>query len=127
MFERERPSLTAAIDNPEVSIVHIGSTSVPGLAAKPIIDVLIEAPVLPTAPSPSLSRQASNRSIAFARALEGCGYACNYDDAGQVSYRKPEPRFNLWIYLTGDNRAESHVLFRDRLRNDPERSREFTS
>lgn len=125
VFERERASLAAALDDADVSITHVGSTSVPGLAAKPIIDILVEMPVLPTSPSPWLSRQESPLSVGRATALEACGYVAAYDDAGRVTYRKPEPRFNLWIYLTGDNRAKLLVVFRDYLRNHPDRAREY--
>ena len=39
MFEHERTSLHAALDPFVLTIEHIGSTAVPGLAAKPIIDL----------------------------------------------------------------------------------------
>jgi GrpB-like predicted nucleotidyltransferase (UPF0157 family) len=42
MFEREKRELLSVIGDLAISIEHIGSTSVPGLAAKPIIDILIE-------------------------------------------------------------------------------------
>ena len=41
-FEKERVILSKAIGNNAVKIEHIGSTSVVGLAAKPVIDILIE-------------------------------------------------------------------------------------
>lgn len=41
MFERERKSLEAVIGAGAAIIEHIGSTSVTGLAAKPIIDIMI--------------------------------------------------------------------------------------
>ncbi|MGM0828222.1 MAG: GrpB family protein [Bacillota bacterium] len=43
-FEMEKRKLTKLL--PDATIHHIGSTSVPGLAAKPIIDILIEVPGL---------------------------------------------------------------------------------
>src|SRR5260221_13827892 len=41
MFERERANLHAALGSLVVRIEHVGSTAVPGLAAKPIIDLLV--------------------------------------------------------------------------------------
>ena len=41
MFEEERANIAAALRSLVVTIEHIGSTAVPGLAAKPIIDLLV--------------------------------------------------------------------------------------
>lgn len=40
MFERERRAIQSALTDLEMTIEHIGSTAVPGLAAKPKIDIL---------------------------------------------------------------------------------------
>ncbi len=40
MFEREAESIRKALRNLIAEIQHIGSTAVPGLAAKPIIDIM---------------------------------------------------------------------------------------
>ena len=45
-FALEAAAIRAVLDSPKaVPIEHIGSTAVPGLAAKPIIDILLMAPV----------------------------------------------------------------------------------
>jgi GrpB-like predicted nucleotidyltransferase (UPF0157 family) len=41
-FEEEAAQLHAAIGPPALQVHHIGSTAVPGLSAKPIIDILVE-------------------------------------------------------------------------------------
>src|SRR5437773_12390396 len=41
MFEEERARLLAAVNDWVCGIEHIGSTAVPGLAAKPVIDILV--------------------------------------------------------------------------------------
>jgi GrpB-like predicted nucleotidyltransferase (UPF0157 family) len=41
MFDRERAAIAASLDSHVVAIEHIGSTAVPGLPAKPIIDLLV--------------------------------------------------------------------------------------
>jgi len=45
-FERERDALLAALAPLPMHIEHIGSTSVPGMSAKPIIDIMLGAPSL---------------------------------------------------------------------------------
>jgi GrpB-like predicted nucleotidyltransferase (UPF0157 family) len=44
MFAEEKAHILKALDKMEISIEHVGSTSVPGLAAKPIIDILVVVP-----------------------------------------------------------------------------------
>jgi GrpB-like predicted nucleotidyltransferase (UPF0157 family) len=51
LFERERTQLSNALGSRMTAIEHVGSTSVPGLAAKPIIDLLVGVKSLPEARS----------------------------------------------------------------------------
>jgi GrpB-like predicted nucleotidyltransferase (UPF0157 family) len=44
MFEREASRIRAALDSLAMRVEHVGSTSVPGLAAKPIIDIVLPVP-----------------------------------------------------------------------------------
>jgi GrpB-like predicted nucleotidyltransferase (UPF0157 family) len=41
LFEREANRIRAALGNKALQIEHVGSTSVPGLCAKPVIDMLL--------------------------------------------------------------------------------------
>jgi GrpB-like predicted nucleotidyltransferase (UPF0157 family) len=125
LFEQERAALATTLADLEVSIAHIGSTAVPGLAAKSIIDILIEAPALPSPTPPSWAGEGPSPSVVFARALAVIHYIPDYDDGGKSFYFKRQPRFNLWVYLTGDNRAQDLVLFRDYLRSHPTRAQEY--
>ena len=45
-FDEERRVLAAVFAGSDAIIEHIGSTAVPGLGAKPVIDVLIGVPIL---------------------------------------------------------------------------------
>ena len=49
-FEAEREKLTRSLGLPLDNIVHIGSTAVPGLIAKPIVDIMIGVTVFSPAP-----------------------------------------------------------------------------
>ena len=44
LFAREAARIRAALDGRAVQVEHVGSTSVPGLTAKPIIDILLAVP-----------------------------------------------------------------------------------
>jgi len=51
-FEVERGRIVAALGERALRVEHIGSTSVPGLAAKPIVDILVEV-AAPSATGPT--------------------------------------------------------------------------
>lgn len=94
-------------------IEHVGSTSIPGLSAKPIIDIDIVV--------------AEERAIAPTVALiESAGYRWigNLDVEGREAFEPPDepklPAHHLYLVVL-DNRAHSdHWLFRDALMSDPD-------
>lgn len=107
--------ISALLGNLVFSIDHIGSTSVPGLAAKPKIDldvVTISEEVLPTALEAARATDfvfhgdTGEKRWAFTRNHEGHGFR---------------------LYLCGpDNHAHrERILFRDYLRDHPERARAY--
>jgi GrpB-like predicted nucleotidyltransferase (UPF0157 family) len=61
LFEREAERIRDVLGERVVQLEHVGSTSVPGLAAKPIIDILLEVPD-------------SSDEPAYAPDLEAAGY-----------------------------------------------------
>jgi GrpB-like predicted nucleotidyltransferase (UPF0157 family) len=108
-FSRLASRVKAALGDLAVTVEHIGSTSVPGLAAKPIIDldvILASAADLP-------------RAI---RLLASIGYVHegNLGIAGREAFRSPagEPRHHLYVLIDGADELRRHLAFRDALRND---------
>ncbi|MEV6964558.1 GrpB family protein [Hamadaea sp. NPDC051192] len=94
-------------------VEHIGSTSVSGLAAKPVIDLAIrQGPAVPFDP--------------VRDALTGAGYIYRGDagqDGGQVFVAEPEPwvrTVHLHVVAAGDPQWPRYLAVRDRLRADPE-------
>jgi len=111
-FEKERTRLQAALGPMVTSIEHVGSTAVPGLASKPIIDVLVGVRSL---------RAARSRSIDPLRAL-GYRYMSEYEAwlPGEMLFRKGVP--GPWTHHTHvmeptSARWDELVLVRDYLRN----------
>jgi GrpB-like predicted nucleotidyltransferase (UPF0157 family) len=97
-----------------VVLHHIGSTAVPGLAAKPVIDLLGEADSL--------------AAIEAARAaLEGLGWRWRGENgaAGRRYFTRDDPETgaraaHLHVHTAGDPMIAWHLAFRDRLRAEPE-------
>jgi GrpB-like predicted nucleotidyltransferase (UPF0157 family)/ribosomal protein S18 acetylase RimI-like enzyme len=105
-FELERERIKRAIDDVALRIEHIGSTAVPGLAAKPIIDVLlvVEDPDDPAAFEPPL--------------LEA-GYELRVRERGHRMFRTPERDVHVHVRAARDPEVDRHVLLRDHLRSSP--------
>jgi GrpB-like predicted nucleotidyltransferase (UPF0157 family) len=121
-FARVQAELLTAFADIAVQVEHIGSTSVPGLAAKPIIDVLLGADSLTTIESK-------------AGALECFGYQYISQYEQELPMRryffKPEEndflRVNLHAVVLGSSFWQEHIAFRDALRSDSSLLAEYCS
>lgn len=107
-FEEEAARLRSFLGVEVLDIYHIGSTSVPGLAAKPTIDLL------PVVRSISVMDDRTGE-------LESAGYRAwgEYGLPGRRLFTKDSEGYrthNLHFYQVGDPDIERHVAFRDFLR-----------
>ena len=87
---------------------HIGSTSVPGLIAKPIIDILL------------VVTDSADES-AYVPALEAAGYVLRVREPDWHQHRLfkgPDTNINLHVFTIGSVEIERVLLLRDWLRND---------
>jgi GrpB-like predicted nucleotidyltransferase (UPF0157 family) len=111
MFGTERERLEEAL-RPwlEGGIHHVGSTAVPGLSAKPIIDMLAGV------------RNLESARRAF-RPLEGLGYS--YLPHRPEAHRFHRPGYHLHLTEPGSDLWRERLAFRDALRRDPELRREY--
>lgn len=90
-----------------VQVEHTGSTSVPALAAKPIIDILITVEDI-TAEEDYLDQ------------LLDAGYELRVREPGHRMVRTPARDVHVHIHQVGDQEAQDLLLFRDHLRSQPE-------
>lgn len=116
LFHSLKERLWPAVAGHALAIEHVGSTSVPGLAAKPVIDIDI------VVDSPALS----------AKAIEGLttlGYAHGGDRGivGREWMQPPTdtPRHNLYVCLSDAESYQNHIALRDYLRANPDSVREY--
>ncbi|PYI64241.1 hypothetical protein CVV68_22440 [Arthrobacter livingstonensis] len=94
-----------AIPGKALSVVHIGSTAVPGLAAKPIIDIL-------------LTVQDVEDEAGFLVPLENAGFVLRVREPGHRMLRTPSRDVHLHIFSAKDAAVPNYVAFRDWLRVD---------
>ena len=106
-FESERVLLLDTLGKIAVGIFHIGSTSVKGLVAKPIIDILIEVSSLEALDSKAYQMESLNYLVKGENGLAGRRY---FQKGGiQRSH-------HIHAYKSGDLSLERHIAFRDYLR-----------
>ena len=111
-FTAVRTTLLEIFDNTAVAVEHIGSTAVPGLSAKPVIDVLLGAP--------SLAVIEQRIAALGARGFE---YVPKHERVlPQRRYFVPQPPVGLRVHVhgveTGGRLWREHLTFRDALRGD---------
>jgi len=114
LFEQERGRLAGIFDGRAAGIEHIGSTSVPGLSAKPIVDVLVGLRRL----------ELSEAEIAAMEAL-GYEYHGEHGLPGRLFFRKDPRTHHVHVVEHGGEHWQRQVLFRDTLRSDPEERRRY--
>jgi GrpB-like predicted nucleotidyltransferase (UPF0157 family) len=108
LFAREASRVRAALGVIALCIEHTGSTSVPGLPAKPIIDVLLVV-------------AESADENAYVPALEAAGYVLRIRERDWYEHRMfngPDTPLNLHVLSSGCPEIERMLTFRDWLRTN---------
>ena len=101
-FDIERAKIAAALPH-AVAIEHVGSTSVPGLGAKPIVDIQVEVDGLN-----------ETRDIP---PLESAGYVLRVREPNHLMVRTPELDVHVHLWAESED-LDRHLLFRDWLREN---------
>lgn len=110
--------LKEKLNNSEMRINHIGSTSVKDIWAKPIIDILVEIPN-------------GNSMIDIKEILLNSGYLCMSEEKDRISFNKgytkngfAEKVYHLHLRYFGDN---DELYFRDFLNDNPNVAKQYES
>jgi GrpB-like predicted nucleotidyltransferase (UPF0157 family) len=108
MFAREAASIRAALGDRALQIEHVGSTSVPGLAAKPVIDILLVV-------------SDSADEAAYVPDLEARGYSVRIREPEWYEHRLfngDAAPLNLHVLSAGCEEIDRMIVFRDWLRTN---------
>jgi GrpB-like predicted nucleotidyltransferase (UPF0157 family) len=110
LYREEERRITAAVGRLIADLQHIGSTAIPGIKAKPILDMMAGVAQLENA----LLCKAPLENI-------GYDYIARAGIANDHVFGKSLPRTHyLHVVEYGGAKWVNHLCFRDRLRNDPE-------
>jgi GrpB-like predicted nucleotidyltransferase (UPF0157 family) len=108
LYGREEARIRSVIGDRAIRIEHVGSTSVPGLPAKPIVDIALEVPD-------------SADEAAYVPELERAGYVLRIREPDWFEHRLfkgPDTDVNVHVFPAGCEEVDRMLLFRDRLREN---------
>jgi GrpB-like predicted nucleotidyltransferase (UPF0157 family)/GNAT superfamily N-acetyltransferase len=106
LFEREAARIRSVLAERALRIEHVGSTSVPGLPAKPVIDIVLVV-------------TDSADEAAYVSVLAAAGYRLQVREAGWYEHRMfkgPDTDINLHTFSAGCPEIDRMLMFRDWLR-----------
>lgn len=108
-FESIRSSISSALGDVALAIEHVGSTSVPGLAAKPVLDIDVVV-------------KTKDDVLEGIELLASIGYthAGDLGIPGREAFRAPDGAIEQHLYLvvSGSKPLKEHITLRNRLRED---------
>ncbi len=109
-YAAEAAKIRAALGEATLALEHVGSTSIPGISAKPILDIV-------------LGVASSADEAAYVPALTHQGYRLHIREPDWHEHRLLKgagPAVNLHVFTAGDHEIERMLAFRDRCRRVPE-------
>jgi GrpB-like predicted nucleotidyltransferase (UPF0157 family) len=115
LFEREAARIREALGERALLVEHTGSTAVPRLAAKPIIDIVLVV-------------EDSADESAYVPALEAAGYVLRIREPDWFEHRLfkgPDTNVNLHVFSRGCEEVDRMLLFRDHLRANEDDRRKY--
>lgn len=105
MFNVHRDRIGQALGNQRLAVEHIGSTSVPGLAAKPILDILVTVKDITAEEN-------------YLTPLLEAGYELRVREPGHRMVRTQTLDVHVHLLEAGDPNVDAYLLFRNRLRGN---------
>jgi GrpB-like predicted nucleotidyltransferase (UPF0157 family) len=106
LYEQEEERIRSVLGAKVIRIEHVGSTSVPGLPAKPLIDIVLEV-------------ADSADEAAYVPAMESAGYVLRIREPDWFEHRVlkgPDTDVNVHVFTAGCEEVDRMLRFRDWLR-----------
>ena len=118
-FEAEAVQVLLALGNNVVYIHHIGSTAIPNIYAKPVIDLLAEVSDIDHVDTRNVAMAALGYTALGEYGLPGRRYFRKHDEAGVRTH-------HLHTFQRGSTEAQRHLAFRDFMRANPDCAQQYS-
>lgn len=118
-FQQEAERVTATLGNTAVTVHHIGSTAIPGIYAKPIIDMLLVVRDLTALDEKQPSLVALGYVAMGEFGIPGRRYFRKDNQAGDRTHQ-------IHAFENGSAQVTRHLAFRDYMMNNPDTAQEYS-
>ncbi|WP_286828128.1 MULTISPECIES: GrpB family protein [Kordiimonas] len=118
-FDEQVPVIRHALGNNAVCIAHIGSTAIPGILAKPIIDILVEVADVDAVDEATPAMLEAGFEAKGEYGIPGRRYFRLTDGEGRRTH-------HVHVFEKGSHHAVRHVAFRDFMRAHPEMAQAYS-
>jgi GrpB-like predicted nucleotidyltransferase (UPF0157 family) len=117
MYKKESEKIKSILDDIIIDIHHIGSTAIPGIKAKPVIDILVEVKDIEEVDQ-------------YNHKMEELGYEAmgEYGIPKRRFFRKGENNrtHHIHIFQAGNEEIKRHINFKEYLIAHPDKAREYS-
>ncbi len=118
-FANEVPRLQRALGLNVTAIHHIGSTSITGILAKPIVDILVEVTTLTSVDQRTIHMRKLGYEVMGAYGIKGRRYFRKSNTQGARTH-------HIHVYAIGSPHIKRHLAFRDYLIAHPKKAQEYS-
>lgn len=141
-FERYRDELLDVCGDMVDTIVHVGSTAVPGLASKNVIDIMVgvgqssmldvsQEPLVVPGDGQNVVPSGAEPHVRLVNAIKGLGYRYRGENTvpGRLlfGHRDLTPDCHVHVALVGSEFWRDHLTFVDYLRSNPEKAAQYAA
>ncbi|QPA32782.1 GrpB family protein [Thermaerobacillus caldiproteolyticus] len=117
MFEEEVRKMNTIFGNEIVAIYHIGSTSIPGMYAKPIIDILVEVKDIESVDHYNEQMSAIGYRAMGEHGISGRRFFCKGED---------ERTHHVHVFKTGSEHITRHLAFKEYMITHPKEAKAYS-
>jgi GrpB-like predicted nucleotidyltransferase (UPF0157 family) len=119
-FQEETGQISRALGENVLAIHHIGSTAIPGIHAKPIIDILLRVADINLLDEQRSAMEQLGYEVMGEYGIKGRRYFRKDDDSGTRTH-------HVHAFETGNPEYERHLVFRDYMIAHPEKAQQYST